>query len=408
MKLDREQTKEMVKNAFLFNGPPTSGKTTQTIFLSETVKSKILRGRDVVPGLSSVLESSRTMVPDNTFIPALLDHLHHETSANILLDNIPRTSLQSEALVSWAREYGVNLQLVQFDLTEAQVVDRAASRLVCIDCGESYHPDLKPSKKAGICDIDGTSLAPRSGDNDESLRKGYAEYVAQSEQILNILGTIAHVYIIPVIGNVYETAERMFKAISLVIFYKPEMAEGYFRLRNTLDCLSSRSLFISGMPTFLYGGRALMKDFDILVPDNKITVLADNLQLMVGEKHSSVADTRFVDISPGVEINSGLVVKYPGGVVQFDFDLLWEESKTVRFMGLECQIMGLEDLVLLKAALGRQGTDDFGKFKSDLSDMEGLVGSQQVDWVKLKKRAERMCMLRRLNDQLEKLGQGAL
>lgn len=63
----------------------------------------------------------------------------------------------------------------------------------------------------------------------------------------------------------------------------------------------------------------------------------------VREKHGSVADTRFVDVAGGVEIDSNLVVKYEGGGARFDFDFLWKEARMVRFMGLDCAIMGLED-----------------------------------------------------------------
>ena len=147
-----------------------------------------------------------------------------------------------------------------------------------------------------------------------------------------------------------------------------------------------------------------MTDFDILVPDDKIDSAASNLGSKVGEKQSSVANTRFVDISPGVEIDSNLVVKYGGGSARFDFDFLWEEAKTARFMGLDCTIMGLEDLILLKAALGRQGIDDYGKFKSDLSDLEGLVGAQQVNYNKLKGRAKRLGMTDKLQEKLKIIG----
>ncbi len=391
----------MPKNAFIFMGPPTSGKTTHTLFLGETIRGKILRGRDIVPELAATLESSRELVPDNIFVPALKEFLGREVVPNIVLDNIPRSKEQAKAVSAWAKEHEVNLHIVRLDLTESEVIERAAKRLVCCECGESYHPYLKPAKQNGKCDKDGFKLVPRAGDNSDSLHKSYNNYSNLSNEVTEVLGGEAKTYNIPATGTVYETAERMFRGLSPVIFYKGEMADGYYKLRRSLGTLSEKSLFISGMPTFIYGGRALMKDFDILVPDDQIKIIATDLGLKVGEKHSSVANTRFVDISPGVEIDSNLVVKYDGGSVMFDFDFLWEEARVVRFMGLECTIMGLEDLILLKAALGRQGIDDFGKFKSDLSDMEGLLGAQNVNYEKLRARADKLGMLEKLEEKLK-------
>ena len=73
-------------------------------------------------------------------------------------------------------------------------------------------------------------------------------------------------------------------------------------------------------------------------------------------------------------------------------------------MGFECNIMGLEDLILFKAALGRFGPDDWGKHKDDLSDVEGLIGAQNVDWGKLLERSRLLGMEARLKEKVTSLG----
>ena len=397
-----KEKQNLPKNVFIFAAsPPTSGKTTQTIFLSETTKARIIRGRDVAPDLAFSLESSRELVPDDIFVPALKAILENEVSSSVILDNIPRTRFQAEMILDWSRNNNVNIHLVQLVLSEDEVVKRVGGRRVCPNCGESYHPDLKPAKTEDVCDKDGFALIKRKGDSSSLVKKGFKDHKALEEEINAVLANNSVNYQVSASGNVYQTAKRIFTKLSPAIFYKPEMAQKYYELREILDSKNFRHLFFSGMPVFMYGGRALMKDFDILVSNSEIGKVAAMLNLQLGEKDSSVAYTKFVDIGPGVEINSNLVVKTENQRIRFDFDFLWEEAKMTRFMGLEIPMMGLEDLILFKAALGRVGTDDWGKHKDDITDIEGLIGTQSVNWTKLKKRAARLNMIDRLVEKLK-------
>lgn len=402
----KERIRKVPKDAYIFAAsPPTAGKTTQAIFLSETTKARLVRGKDIVPELSHLASTSRDLIPDEIFLPRLEQRLQSLTDSRIIFDNIPRTLAQAELLKTWAERSNTNLHIVELDLSEKEVRKRIQERQVCPQCGESFHPLLKPSSQPNICDIDGSKLLKKGGDDLTLVEKSYSHHLNLRKEISDVLkdGT-ATFHSIPASGTVYETARRMFISLSPHIFYKPEMAEGYFKLRDVLDANGFRHIFISGMPVFMYGGRALMKDFDILVPDNEIEQIASALGFMVGVKDSSVAYTRFVDIAPGVEIVSNLRVKVNGLNIPFSFDFLDEESKSIRFMGLPCKIMGLEDLILFKAALGRLGPDDWGKHKDDLSDIEGLIGAQNVDWRKLLKRARELKMEERLREKIAQLG----
>lgn len=390
----------MPKRAFVFLGPPTSGKTTQAIFLTETTQGKLLRGRDILPELLGVYESSRTLIPDESFIPSLQKLLQREIAGTVIFDNIPRTREQAKVLMRWSKRSGIELHAVILSLTEEEVVRRALGRRVCPVCGESYHPEVKPPRRDGMCDHDKTRLIQRQGDSAELVRKAYHNYEQAECTLLDVLSKEGKLHHVLASGQVGDTARRMFVELSPFIFYKPRMAAGYYQLRDTLDTRSIRHIFISGMPVFLYEGRALMKDFDILVPDDSIDVLARDLGTKVGEKNSSVAYTKFADIAEGVEINSNLLVKASRLGIPFDFDFLWEEVRWVRFLALPCPIQGLEDLILLKAALGRLGPDDWGKRKDDSTDIEGLVGVQAVDWIKLRQRSQRLGMGERLVGKL--------
>ncbi|MFA6512547.1 MAG: nucleoside monophosphate kinase [Patescibacteria group bacterium] len=394
----------MTKDAFIVLGPPTSGKSTQGLYLAETARAQIVRGKEILPELSDVLEATRHLVPDSQFVPALERKLSETTSPRIVFDNIPRTIAQTEIVMEWAKSHGVNIHVARLELSEDEVVDRATGRLVCPKCGESFHSLLKPSQKPGVCDRDGISLERRRGDDPSTIRKGFKDHDDADEALVDSLGSLgAVIHRVSATGTTPETARRLFTELSPVLFYKPEMAQGYYQLLESLGRTDSRHMMFSGVPVFFYGGRALMKDFDILVPDDKIESLASDLKLSSGVKDSSVAFTRYVDIAPGVEIDSNLTVKTPGGPVEFSFDFLWPEVVYARIMGLRVPLMGLEDTILFKAALGRLGTDDWGKHKDDISDIEGLMGAQSVNLSKLVSRAESLTMIPRLREVLSRI-----
>jgi adenylate kinase len=372
--------------------------------LAETARAQIVRGKEILPELSDVLEATRHLVPDTQFVPALQNRLTETTSPRIVFDNIPRTIPQTEIVMAWAKSNGVNVHVARLELSEDEVVDRATGRLVCPKCGESFHSLLKPSQKPGICDRDGISLERRRGDDPTTIRKGFKDHEDSDEALVESLARQgALIHRISASGTTPETARRLFTEFSPVLFYKPEMAEGYYDLLESLGRTGSRHMMFSGVPVFFYGGRALMKDFDILVPDDKIDALSADLGFPAGTKDSSVAFTRYVDIAPGVEIDSDLTVKTPQGPVKFSFDYLWPEVVYARIMGLKVPLMGLEDTILFKSALGRLGTDDWGKHKDDISDIEGLMGAQSVNMTKLLSRAEDLNMVPRLREVLSRI-----
>lgn len=222
----------------------------------------------------------------------------------------------------------------------------------------------------------------------------------EQELVKKLKSERVRIHLINSKGSLKEVAKRLFLTLSPYIFWEGGMVEGYDKLRTVCHPEEGEHIFISGMPTFVYGGRVLMKDFDILVPDQKLDFIAKTIGTPVRIKDSSVAYTRSSYVGNSVEVVSNLVVYADGQKIPFPFKFLWEEVRLVRFMGVSVPIMGLEDLILFKTALGRVGTDDFGRHKDDLADVEGLIGRCDIDWKKLSKRAGRLRMEERLRKKL--------
>lgn len=208
-----------VEKAFIFIGPPTSGKTTLTQNLTSFTGAGLLRGKDILPVMSGLFAKTRDLIPDREFIPALVDRLNTQTSKKLILDNIPRTPYQAQKVIEWATEKGTSLYVVRLRLTEDQVVDRGAYRLTCPCCSASYHPVLKPSAIANKCDSDGTELQKREGDKPELLRKSFRKHMAEADHIVAVLGNNAAIFNIPAASSVKDTEEQMLREINWALFY---------------------------------------------------------------------------------------------------------------------------------------------------------------------------------------------
>lgn len=221
-KLDDYQMKEVIEKrptAYIIIGPPTSGKTSLSIDIGERLNAQSITGRRVSEsidlGLTGNLESERKLMPDDKFIPVLKDILGKLNGGAVVLDNIPRTDNQSKALIEWAEKTGYDIKVVVLNLTEQQVIERAEKRQICPECGASYHPDLKPSTKNGVCDIDGTNLKTRSGDKPETLKAGFRNYLNLKKDVINSLSKAAKIFVFDINGTTADTKRAIFDSFGL-------------------------------------------------------------------------------------------------------------------------------------------------------------------------------------------------
>lgn len=207
------------RSVFILIGPPTSGKTSLATGLAERTGAVRITGRGISesidPDLTGRLESERRLMPDAEFIPVLEEILLGIDCGNVVFDNVPRTKEQAEVVKKWAEERGYELKVVSLELTEDQVVNRALERTSCPTCGASYHPKLKPSNEPGICDIDGSPLVARKGDGEETLRRGYGNFINFREAIVNSLESKATIYNIRADGTTVKTLEEVSDRLSL-------------------------------------------------------------------------------------------------------------------------------------------------------------------------------------------------
>jgi adenylate kinase len=68
---------------------------------------------------------------------------------------------------------------------EAILVERVSGRFTCAKCGQGYHDRFKPTAKAGVCDVCGsTEFIRREDDRADTMQRRLAEFHAQTAPIL--------------------------------------------------------------------------------------------------------------------------------------------------------------------------------------------------------------------------------
>src|SRR6185436_14586222 len=108
------------------------------------------------------------LVPDDLTVRVLfaaLDDALASHPVGALFDGFPRNRSQADALDAQIRERGEQLvAVVHIDVPRDVLIERLAGRLVCRNCGLTYHRTLRPPKTPGVCDACGGELYQRSDD----------------------------------------------------------------------------------------------------------------------------------------------------------------------------------------------------------------------------------------------------
>jgi len=174
-------------------GPPGAGKGTQArqlrrkwniphistgAMLREAVAAGTPLGREV-----AVIMEGGGLVDDDVITRVVRDRLSQpDTRAGFLLDGFPRTVRQAESLDRMVADRAP-LVIIDVVLTEAEVVRRLASRMVCAECGANAVGE------GTTCHDCGGPLAPRADDREQVVLNRLKVYREQTEPLVQYYGT---------------------------------------------------------------------------------------------------------------------------------------------------------------------------------------------------------------------------
>ncbi|MBI3995415.1 MAG: adenylate kinase [Nitrospirae bacterium] len=184
----------------VFLGPPGVGKGTQAQRLSaERLIPKISTGdilREAVQKKTPLGVEARSfmdggkLVPDEVVIGIIRERLKDpDCRGGFVLDGFPRTVPQAQTLGSMLgrTQSGID-RVLNFELSNDELVRRLSGRRSCPDCQAVYHVEFNPPKKPDQCDRCGGKLIQRSDDQPETIRKRLEVYQSQTLPLIRFYG----------------------------------------------------------------------------------------------------------------------------------------------------------------------------------------------------------------------------
>lgn len=177
-------------------GPPGAGKGTQAALLATQQAIPHISTGDIFranlqQGTPLGLEAKKFMdagkyVPDELTNAIVKDRLAQpDCQKGFILDGFPRTADQAAALELMLQDLGLKLDaVVNIQVPDELLVERAEGRRVCKACGATYHVKFNPSKTEGACDKCGGELYQRSDDNAEKVAVRLQEYHGKTAPVL--------------------------------------------------------------------------------------------------------------------------------------------------------------------------------------------------------------------------------
>ena len=208
-------------------GPPGSGKGTQAKALIKTLGIPQLSTGDMLrEDIKADSELGRQakefmnkgqLVPDSLMIGLISKRIKaSDCQKGFMLDGFPRTVAQASALDENFAANGLKLDhVVSFMVDRKELVSRLSGRLVCSNCGASYHESTKPPQKAGVCDLCGSGVIKRPDDQTqvvEARLETFRESTKPVEEYYRAKGRLREVN---AAGSEEEVFQRILKAVGV-------------------------------------------------------------------------------------------------------------------------------------------------------------------------------------------------
>lgn len=183
-------------NYIVLLGPPGVGKGTQAENIAKATGLPHISSGDLfrenikqatkLGQLAQSFMNKGELVPDDVTISMIRERLSQpDCKDGALLDGFPRTTVQAEALEKLLAEFGGKVNHVPYiAASEGTLIERLSGRWTCKAQGHIFHEKYNPSKKPGVCDLDGSELYQREDDKAGTVTKRIQVYFAQTAPLI--------------------------------------------------------------------------------------------------------------------------------------------------------------------------------------------------------------------------------
>lgn len=178
-------------------GPPGAGKGTQAsvitakydiphISTGEILRANIKEKTELGEKAKEYMDKG-LLVPDDLVVSLVEDRiLEDDCKDGFLLDGFPRTVDQADALDDVLNKMGLKLDnVINIDVDEKVLINRAVGRRVCKNCGATYHVEFNAPKEENKCDICGNNLTHRDDDKEETVAQRIKVYIKDTKPLIN-------------------------------------------------------------------------------------------------------------------------------------------------------------------------------------------------------------------------------
>ena len=128
------------------------------------------------------------LVPDEVTNGIVKERLQQaDTEKGFLLDGFPRTQAQAEALDKIMEELNRSIDaVINIEVNPEILMQRLTGRIICRNCGSTYHKTNNPPKVEGTCNRCGShDFYQREDDKPETVENRIQINIEQSKPILN-------------------------------------------------------------------------------------------------------------------------------------------------------------------------------------------------------------------------------
>lgn len=154
------------------------------------------------------------LLPDEVIIEVVDEQLNDPASAGagFVLDGFPRTVAQAEALDGIVVPLGGLDVVVDLDVPVPVVLERLASRRVCVDCGANYSVGAPP-KDPWNCDACGGKVVQRADDTPEAIQRRLDLYETETAPLVSWYAERGLLAVVDGLGDADEVSERIITVI---------------------------------------------------------------------------------------------------------------------------------------------------------------------------------------------------